>query len=95
MKPTLDVDVAEPEMSSPERVVVPKPVDETERNDKLVVLAAFVDDETLNSVVFVFPYDLNAERIELGVVVPTPTLPPMNVAAKLLLAPPFANTPRP
>lgn len=33
MKPTLEVEVAEPEMFKPESVVVPNPVDETERND--------------------------------------------------------------
>ncbi len=33
LNPTLDVLVAEPEMFKPESVVVPNPVDETERND--------------------------------------------------------------
>ena len=30
LKPTLDVDVAEPETVNPDKVVVPKPIDETE-----------------------------------------------------------------
>ena len=42
--PTFDVEVAEPAIVRPESVVVPKPVDDTERNDEFVVPAKLVED---------------------------------------------------
>lgn len=73
--PTFDVDDALPEILSPESVVVPKPVEETEKNDVLVVPAAFVDDAIENSEAFVAPYCLKTERFAVGVEVPRPRLP--------------------
>jgi hypothetical protein len=42
-------------MFKPESVVVPKPVDETERNDVLVLPATFVEDAIEKSVALVPP----------------------------------------
>ena len=75
LNPTFDVEVAEPEMFKPERVVVPKPVDETDRNEVFVVPAALVDEATEKSAVFVLPNGLNTPRDAVGVVEPMPRLP--------------------
>jgi hypothetical protein len=48
LNPTFDVEVAEPDISSPESVVVPNPVAETERNVAFVVPAAFVEEPIEN-----------------------------------------------
>jgi hypothetical protein len=71
LKPTFEVEVAEPEMSKPERVVVPKPVAETERR---VVEA---EETTSKALPTVLPHTDNRAY---GEVVPTPTFPPMKVA---------------
>ena len=55
MKPTLAVDVAEPEIFKPESVVVPKPVDETERKLLDVLPVAEVDDAIWKIFAFVEP----------------------------------------
>ncbi len=75
LNPTLEVEVALPEMLRPERVVVPKPVAETVRNEVLVVPAALVEDAIESNVSLMFPYCLNTERLAVGVVVPRPKLP--------------------
>ena len=67
----MDVDVAEPETLRPESVVVPKPVDETERNDAFVEPFAIVDDAIEKSDDDVLPNLLNMEKFEVGVVVPS------------------------
>ena len=65
--PTLDVEVAEPEMFNPERVVVPKPSDETE--------SCVAVDEPTTKPIESPATGLTARRAE-GVVVPTPMRPP-------------------
>ena len=55
LKPTLDVDVAEPDTFKPDSVVVPKPVAETERNDDCVLPFDAVEDETVKTFVVVAP----------------------------------------
>ncbi len=87
MKPTLLVLVAEPEIFKPESVVVPKPVEETERNESLVEPAALVEDATLKSVGLVNPYAWNRERLASGVVVPIPSVP-AKYAFPVVVAPP-------
>ena len=62
-------------MLRPESVVVPKPVDETERKEVLVELAALVDEAMEKSTEFVFPYGLNTERLAVGVLVPIARFP--------------------
>src|SRR3989338_5122665 len=66
LRPTFDVDVAEPEIFNPESVVVPKPRDETES-------CVEVDEPTTKPTEFPAT-GLTASRAD-GVVVPTPTLP--------------------
>jgi hypothetical protein len=75
LNPTFDVEVAEPDTSSPESVVVPNPVEETERNDVLALLAALVEDAMERSTEFVLPYGLKMLNEAVPVVVAIPTLP--------------------
>lgn len=81
LKPTLDVDVAWPEMFKPDRVVVPKPIEDTES-------CVAVDEPTTN------PYEspaigLTASRAN-GVDVPTPSFP---VASTRSISVPPPNDP--
>ncbi len=75
LKPTLDVEVAEPETVRPESVVVPKPVAETDRKLVFVDPAVLVDEAIEKSDVFESPYCLKMKTFERGVVVPMPILP--------------------
>ena len=56
MRPTLEVEVAEPEMFKPASVVVPKPVAETERKVVFVVPELLVEEATENTFDPLVPY---------------------------------------
>ena len=71
MKPTLLVEVALPAMFKPESVVVPNPVDETERNELFVEPVLFVDEAIEKRDDAVLPNLFNREKFEVGVVVPS------------------------
>ena len=55
LKPTFDVDVAEPDTVRPESVVVPKPVDDTDRNEVCVLPPATVEDDIEKMFALVLP----------------------------------------
>jgi hypothetical protein len=63
LKPTLDVEVAKPEILSPDRVVVPNPVEEIERLDIVDVENVVGEVEPIYSV----PYEFL--RVKIGSVV--------------------------
>ncbi len=54
LKPTLEVEVAKPEMLRPERVVVPKPVDEIAREGMVVDAKVNAEDVPTYSVPYEF-----------------------------------------
>jgi hypothetical protein len=75
LKPTFEVEVADPDTLRPESVVVPNPVEETERNDVFVLPVAFVEEDIENSVDRELPYGLSIENWASGVLVPKPSDP--------------------
>jgi hypothetical protein len=66
LKPTFDVEVAEPEIARPESVVVPLPVFE-------IVRKLRVDDPTTNAKVVDERFDVSTANRAHGVVDPIPT----------------------
>ena len=87
LKPTLDVEVADPEMFKPESVVVPKPSAATVRN----VVAT--DDEAIWKSGAVWPAVAETESLAYGEVEPTPTLPPWRSAKTVSLSAPYNPPP--
>ena len=75
LKPTFEVDVAEPEMFKPASVVVPNPVAETERKLESVLPLAAVEDETWKTLVLIDPKLFWIVRFASGEDVPMPILP--------------------
>ncbi len=66
LKPTFDVEVAEPEIFNPDTVVVPKPVFE-------IVRKLRVEEPTTNANVVDERFDVSTARRAHGVVLPIPT----------------------
>ena len=89
LNPTLDVDVACPEIVRPESVVVPKPRVDTENTDDVAAFSMFSAVRELTGVCSVVspPYMLRRAR---GVEVPIPTRP-VDVTMTLSLKFKFAD----